>query len=186
MTAAPYPEPVPTSSTRLSGAGSASIVMQATIQGCDIVWPSPIGSAPSRYASPRTSSGRKRSRGTSIIARRTHSSSMPRRRSWRSTIRARRSAKPSVDVVPERFGLMDDHPSPPGGYQTCAFELGQEARGRLARGARELRDLRLGGLDHHVRLAVPVAARLHLREQRARHAAGHGLERLARQPLVGL
>src|SRR3954468_19042055 len=111
---------------------------------------------------------------------------MPRRRSWRSTMRARRSANPSVDVVPERFGLMDDHSSPPGGYQTRALELRQEARRRLARGARQLGDLRLRGLDHHVCLAVAVAAGLDLREERAGHPPGHGLERLAREPLVRL
>src|SRR3954452_20239145 len=109
---------------------------------------------------------------------------MPRRRSWRSTMRARRSANPSVDVVPERFGLMDDHSAPPGGYQTRALELGQEPRRGLARGTGELGDLRLGRLDHDVGLAVAVGAHLDLGEQRARHAPGDRLERLARQALV--
>src|SRR3954452_19186639 len=102
---------------------------------------------------------------------------MPRPRSCRSTIRARSSAKPSVDVVPERFGLMDDNPSPPGGYQTGALELRQEARRGLARGAGELGDLGLGGLDHDVALRrLAVAACPDLREQRAGHAPRHGLE----------
>src|SRR4051812_6162580 len=96
---------------------------------------------------------------------------MPRPRSCRSTMRARRSAKPSVVVVPERFGLMDDDTSPPGGYQTRALELGQEARRGFARRARELRDLRLRRLDHDVAAGLlTVAARLYLRQQRTRDA----------------
>src|SRR3954470_13217775 len=110
---------------------------------------------------------------------------MPRPRSWRSTIRARRSAKSSGDVVPERCGLMDDHSSPPGRYQTGALELRQEARRRLARGAGQLRDLRLRRLDHHVALCeLAVAPRLPLRQERAGDAARHSLERLAREALV--
>src|SRR3954452_5959455 len=104
---------------------------------------------------------------------------MPRRRSWRSTMRARRSANPSVDVVPERFGLMDDHSSPPGRYQTGALELRQEARRRLARGAGQLRDLRLRPLDPHVALCeLAVAARLHGVQEPADDGARHSLERL--------
>src|SRR3712207_4995731 len=121
--------------------------MQATIQGCDMVWPSPIATAPSRYAWPRASGGRKSSRGTSAIALRTRSSAMPRRRSWRSTMRSRRS---SVDVVPKGLRLMHDDLPPPGRHQPGALELREEAAGALAGRARELRDLGLSGVDEYV------------------------------------
>src|SRR3954466_7552694 len=156
--------------------------MQATIQGCEIVCPSPIATAPSRYASRRSSGAMNRSRGTSAIARSTHSSSIPRRRSCRSTIRSRAA---SVDVVPERVGLMHHDLASAGGDQTGSLELRQEAAGALARGAGELGDLGLRRADEDVAPELAVGAqRLHLPEQGARDAAGDRLERLARDPLV--
>src|SRR3954454_19816882 len=156
--------------------------MQATIQGCDIVCPSPIATAPSRYASLRISGERKRSRGTSAIARNTHASSMPRRRSCRSTIRWRAA---SVDVVPERVRLMHHDLAAAGGDQPRPLQLREEAAGALARRARELGDLGLGRAHEHVAAELAVGAkRLDLAEQGARDAAGDRLERLPRDPLV--
>ena len=63
--------------------------------GCEIVWPSPIGTAASSYERARSPSGTKSSRGTLAIASRTCSSSMPRARSWRSTIVVRTDAQGS-------------------------------------------------------------------------------------------
>jgi hypothetical protein len=49
MTAAAYPQPVPISSNRAARGSampsSASSAMRATMYGCEIVWPFPIGSA---------------------------------------------------------------------------------------------------------------------------------------------
>jgi hypothetical protein len=47
MTAAAYPEPAPTSNTRSPGFTAAASIMSATIYGCEIVCPSPIGSGAS-------------------------------------------------------------------------------------------------------------------------------------------
>ena len=44
-TAAWYPLPVPISSTRSPGCGSKSAVIVATVNGCEIVCPSPMGTA---------------------------------------------------------------------------------------------------------------------------------------------
>src|SRR2546428_13510835 len=82
----------------------------------------------------------------------TRSSEIPRRRSWRSTMRSRAS----VDVVPEGVRVMNENLAPPGADQPGALELGEEARGALPRGAGELRDLSLRGLDEHRRPAVSV------------------------------
>src|SRR5437764_6266768 len=107
------------------------------------------------------------------MAASTRSSAMPRRRSWRSTMRSRAS----VDVVSEGVGVMHENLAAPGGDQAGALELGEEARRALPRGARELRDLGLGRLYQHRRAVVAGsvgAARLHLAEQGAGHAARHG------------
>ena len=55
--------------------------MRATIKGCEIVWPWPIGKGRLRPAQSRYSAGRKRSRGTRAMAARTRSSVMPIQRS---------------------------------------------------------------------------------------------------------
>src|SRR3954447_21942275 len=47
ITAAAYPDPAPISSTRSLGLNSAASIINATMYGCEIVWPSPIGSGPS-------------------------------------------------------------------------------------------------------------------------------------------
>src|SRR4051812_45853026 len=60
--------------------------------GCEIVWPRPIGSAASAYASERSPSDTKSSRGTLSIARKTRSSTMSRPRSCTSTIARRASS----------------------------------------------------------------------------------------------
>src|SRR6187549_4090231 len=59
------------------------------MNGWEMVWSSPIGSAASSYAYGATSTGTNSSRGTRPIAASTRSSAIPRARSWRSTIRAR-------------------------------------------------------------------------------------------------
>src|SRR5581483_8330179 len=66
--------------------------MRATMYGCEIVCPQPIGSATSSYAYARSPGGTNSSRGTRPIAASTRSSSMPRARSWRSTISRRRAS----------------------------------------------------------------------------------------------
>jgi len=43
ITAAAYPEPAPTSSTRSVGSSSAASIICATMKGCEIVWPRPMG-----------------------------------------------------------------------------------------------------------------------------------------------
>src|SRR3954467_2810778 len=60
--------------------------MRATMYGCEIVWPCPIGSAASAYARRRSAVGTNDSRGTLAIASSTRASSMSRPRSCRSTI----------------------------------------------------------------------------------------------------
>src|ERR1700751_2846363 len=72
--------------------------------GCEIVWPSPIGSAASEYATSRSSGGTKSSRGTRPIAASTRSSAIPRRWSCRSTIQARSSANTSGSLHRLRYG----------------------------------------------------------------------------------
>ena len=71
--------------TRLGRVGrrlaAALCVMLATMYGWLIVWPWPIGSAPSAYADPRMSTGTNFSRGTARIARSTSASLMPLRSS---------------------------------------------------------------------------------------------------------
>src|SRR4051794_18832291 len=100
------------------------------------------------------------------MAARTRSSSIPRARSWRATIWSR-----SVDVVPERVGLMDEHLPATGRDHTVSFEPGQEAARRFARGAGKLSDLGLRRADRYAPLELLalglVAARLDLPEQRA-------------------
>src|SRR5947208_15337309 len=122
--------------------------MKATIQGCDIVCPSPIGSAPSSYAAPRSDMGRNASRGISSIAARTRSSSIPRPRNCRSTIWRRAS----VDVVPEGSRVMHDDLATLRRDESLALERRQETAGALARGTGQLRDVRLGRLDQDVAL----------------------------------
>src|SRR5262245_18375993 len=92
----------------------------------------------------------------------------------------------SVDVVAESRGVMHRHLPTSQRDDSGPFERRQEAAGALARGAREVRYLGLGRADQDVRLARAVGlARQGLGEQRARHAAGDGLERLLEQALVG-
>ena len=82
---------------------------------------------------------------------------------------------------------MDGQPAAALGDHAGALEHGQEAAGRLARGARELGDVGLGGGHEHVALAGALGARL-LDElaEHGGHAALDGLEGLAREALVGL
>ncbi len=67
-TAAWYPHPVPTSSTRDLGLRRASSVINATMYGCEMVWPLPIDSGPSSYAFALSLSGTNACRGTDRIA----------------------------------------------------------------------------------------------------------------------
>src|SRR5215217_8483491 len=91
----------------------------------------------------------------------------------------------SVDVVPESSGVMNGDLSTAEADNAGPLERRQEAARALARGSGELRDLRLGGPDQHVRVRRAVGlTRDGLRQQRARHAAGHGLERLLEQALI--
>src|SRR5437764_338811 len=62
--------------------------MSATMYGCEIVWPPPSGSAASAYASSRSSSGTKSSRGTRAIAASTASSATGRELDRRLAIEA--------------------------------------------------------------------------------------------------
>jgi len=63
----------------LAACSASSSQIRATMYGCDIVWPKPIGRAASSYARARSSGGRKSSRGTRSIAASTRSSWMPGR-----------------------------------------------------------------------------------------------------------
>ena len=81
---------------------------------------------------------------------------------------------------------MHDDLAAAGGDQARALELREEAAGALARRAGQLCDLGLGGAHENVTAELAIGAeRLHLAEQRARHAAGDRLERLPRDALVG-
>ena len=82
---------------------------------------------------------------------------------------------------------MDGQPAAALGDDAGALEHGEEAAGRLARGAGELGDVGLGGHDEHVALAGALGLRLV--DELAEHlgdAALDGLEGLAGEPLVGL
>src|SRR5260370_1227637 len=84
-----YPDPVPISSTRPPRRGASAAVMSATINGWEIVWPLPIGSGASSYASAARWGGRNHSRGTHAIAASTRRSRIPRLASWLATMRRR-------------------------------------------------------------------------------------------------
>src|ERR1700722_6504937 len=78
--------------------------MAATVYGCEIVWPSPIGSGLSAYASFRNGGGTNSWRGTAAIASRTRGEETPRLRICVSII-ARRSAadgSKGIFVLPMR------------------------------------------------------------------------------------
>src|SRR3954447_17192913 len=121
------------------------------------------------------------------MAASTRSSVMPRRRSWRSTMRSRFWAKALVDVPSKRGGVMYDHLPPTARDQSGTVEGRQEARHAFTRGACQLGDLRAGGADQHVPVVPTVLGELgRLLDQHGRHAAGHGLEGLARDALVRL
>src|SRR5437773_196517 len=84
--------------------------MNATMYGCEIVWPAPIGSAASSYARKRNCSGTNRSRGTRAIAWSTRSSRMSRARSCSSTIRRRlnsNSGDDTCDSEPREQSVLD-------------------------------------------------------------------------------
>src|SRR5438105_3289170 len=83
--------------------------IRATMYGCEIVCPSPIGSAASSYARRRSDSGTNSSRGTRSIARSTFSSTMSRSRSCASTISRLRGARSSgIEVLECQRREIDD------------------------------------------------------------------------------
>src|SRR4051812_42219131 len=92
----------------------------------------------------------------------------------------------SVDITAQRDGVVDREPAAPLGDHPGALEGGEEAAGRLAAGARQLGEVGLRGGDEHVGLGASLGARLvdELAEH-GRDPALHGLEALAREPLVG-
>src|SRR2546425_12417849 len=79
--------------------------MIAIIDGAEIVWPAPIGSGTSTYASSESSAWTNRSRGTARKASRTRGFLMyPDRTSW-PTIRSRSAAKSVfLPIDPQRTG----------------------------------------------------------------------------------
>src|SRR5579884_1856519 len=92
-----------------------------------------------------------------------------------------------IDVALQGLCVVHDEPTALLGDDAGAFEHGQEAARRLARGARELGEVSLGGDDQHVaprRALLP--RRLHELPQHRRDPALHRLEGLAREALVGL
>src|SRR5216117_1652181 len=97
--AAWYPDPVPISSTRSPGTSRASSSMIAIIDGAEIVWPRPIGSGTSAYASSASSGRTNASRGTARNASRTPGSWMYREATSCSTRRARAAAKPGLPPI---------------------------------------------------------------------------------------
>src|SRR4051812_21595461 len=62
----------------------------------------------------------------------------------------RAATRPSEDVALERFRVVDSPAAAARGDDPGPLEVREEAAGRLARGARELGDLRLGDLQDHV------------------------------------
>src|SRR5207245_522082 len=97
--AAWYPDPVPISSTRSPGASRASSSMMAIIDGAEIVWPRPIGSGTSAYASSASCGRTNASRGTARNASRTPGSRTYREATSCSTRRARAAAKPGPPPI---------------------------------------------------------------------------------------
>src|SRR4051812_22159639 len=91
----------------------------------------------------------------------------------------------SVDISAERCRLVHGQPSASLRDHAGALEGGQEPAGGLPAGPRELRDVGLRRREEHVVVAGALALRLldEVRQDR-RDAALHGLEALARQPLV--
>ena len=69
----------------------AAWVITATMYGCEIVCPSPIGSGRSSYANRASATGTNRSRGTARMASSTSGSVMPRASIWVATMRSRSS-----------------------------------------------------------------------------------------------
>ena len=76
-TAAWYPDPAPTSSTLSPGSTSSRSVISATVYGCEIVCPWPMGRGWSSYALARCCGSTSICRGTVAIARSTAGSSTP-------------------------------------------------------------------------------------------------------------
>src|SRR5690349_1833147 len=74
---------------RSSAPSRAAWSISATMYGCEIVWPSSIGSGESSYASPRIAAATKACRGMRPIASMTRASRMPRAASCRATIQPR-------------------------------------------------------------------------------------------------
>src|SRR4051795_934664 len=92
------------------------------------------------------------------------------------------------DIPPEGLRLEHEDPAPALLDHARPLEHGEEARGRLAGGAGELRDLGLGDLEEHAALtvvALVVGGLGELREH-ARDPALHGLEGLPCEALVRL
>lgn len=132
-TAAWYPQPVPTSSTRArrraEGARQAATVsiIRATVLGLEIVCPCPIGSATSSYARLASPGSTNWWRGTRCIAASTSASRMPLERKA-STMRPRarsdaipmpagdggstawRRAPGTIDGAPRRFTASATEP----------------------------------------------------------------------------
>src|SRR4051812_6496595 len=92
----------------------------------------------------------------------------------------------SVDIAPQRDRVVDGEPSAALGDHAGALERGEKTAGRLPAGARQLRQVGLGGGDEDVGVGRALGARLvdELAEH-GRHAALHRLEALAGEALVG-
>src|SRR5436309_913248 len=178
-TAAWYPEPVPTSSTRCPGRTAVASQIRATMYGCEIVWPWPMGRAASSYARRRSRSGTKSSRGTHSIARSTSSSTMSRARSWRSTISRRASASSS--------GGIGDAEMP----QRERSQVRDPPRDRPLDADRQDRNLGVRRIKRTVAAAAQMAAagkieELDPRRRRDEHVAGVRIRERTPGPLEGV
>src|ERR1039457_3898298 len=95
-TAAWYPEPVPISNTLCPLPGSSSSVINASMNGCEIAAPCPIGNGVSSQACARSSAGTNRCRGVSRMTRSTSASRIPRASICSRTILSRSAANGSA------------------------------------------------------------------------------------------
>ena len=105
--AAWYPESAPTSKTRSEPSRESASAMAATMNGCEMVWPPPIGKRFIRIGLGGLRMETKRWRGTSAMASSTRCEQIPRSRICRATISRRADSKlferPGQEIAIDRF-----------------------------------------------------------------------------------
>src|SRR5207249_1505293 len=123
----------PISSTRSPGASRASSSMIAIIDGAWSVWPRPLGSGTSAYASSASSGRTNASRGTARNASRTPGSRMYREATSCSTRRAREAAKtgpPPIGRPPPTPGIKSASRGDEEGNQDRREDQGRQRDGQ--------------------------------------------------------